>query len=61
MNKVENVELTNIIKITFITGIGTKEDPVRQVIQYWNLEKELLFELDNYEFTNCSASSEINS
>ncbi len=37
--KIETVIVTRALK-----GSGTENDPVREVVQYWSLEGELLFE-----------------
>ncbi len=37
--KIETVIVTRALK-----GSGTENDPVREVVQYWSLEVELLFE-----------------
>lgn len=42
----ENVEIVELIKITFKRGKGTEGDPVRVVTQYWNKENVLIFEKD---------------
>lgn len=59
-----SAKLVELIKTTSITGNGTKENPVREITQYWDLKGNLLFtcDTDNHlDSTNCSASSEVNS
>lgn len=57
----DNIKIVNLIKLTKTIGDGTKENPVRKIIQYWSLKGKLLFTIDNYELTNSSASSDVNS
>lgn len=38
-NKAETV---TVIKTVTVVGNGTKENPVRNVVEYWTLEGELL-------------------
>ncbi len=36
-----------VIKVCCVIGSGTENDPVREVVQYWSLDGELLFEKDS--------------
>ena len=58
---IKSVEIEKLIKIKTIKGTGKEKDPMRSVVQYWDFENNMLFEIDDYELTNCSASSAINS
>ena len=44
--EVENVEIVELIKVTFKRGKGTEDDPIRVVSQYWDKENVLIFEKD---------------
>jgi hypothetical protein len=44
--EVENVEIVELIKVTFKRGKGTEDDPIRVVTQYWDKENVLIFEKD---------------
>ncbi len=55
-NRIKRAELIEVIKIKTIIGDGTKENPVREVTQYWEKGGEKIFEKDNYEDNNFSAS-----
>jgi hypothetical protein len=46
MQKLHSVEVVSLIKITMSRGKGTEQDIARQVIQYWNYNNELVFEVD---------------
>jgi hypothetical protein len=37
-------EMVEVIKTETVEGKGTKEDPVRTVIRYWDKDGTLLFE-----------------
>lgn len=41
-----NVKVVQIIRIEFVRGKGTEEDPARLVEQYWSIQGEFLFEKD---------------
>lgn len=58
---VQSVKEIKVIKVVFITGKGTKENPVGVITQYWDLKGNLLAFVDNYELTNSSASSDTSS
>lgn len=61
--KLESVKIVEVIKIELVRGTGLKkEDPVRGVIQYWDLKGNLINDDDNYlDSTIEVASSEISS
>ena len=61
--KVENVKIVVVIKVKLTRGTGAKkEDPVREVIQYWDLNGTLIADNDAYLRTTIElASSEISS
>jgi len=42
----DNAEVILVIKTESIRGAGTKEDPTRNVFQYWDLNGNLLAEHD---------------
>ena len=42
----ERVEVVQVIKTKSTRGIGTSADPVREVVQYWNLDGTLIIEFD---------------
>lgn len=42
----ENVEIKEVIEISFRVGDGTESNPIRYTKQYWDLEGNLLFEKD---------------
>ena len=58
---IESVKEIKVIKTTFITGTGTKENPVRVITQYWDLKGKLLATVDDYELSKSSASSDTSS
>lgn len=37
-----------MIKTISICGVGTKEDPVREITQYWDLYGKLIVTLDSF-------------
>ena len=39
----KKAETVTVIKTVTVVGDGTKDDPVRNVIEYWTLEGELLY------------------
>ena len=41
-----NVTIEEVIKLEFVSGDGTKENPIRTVIQYWDKDGVLLFTID---------------
>ena len=47
-NSVKKVKVISVVQVEAKIGTGTKEDPVRNAIQYWDLEGNLLFILDPY-------------
>lgn len=42
-NEIETLQVIKIIVITVKRGEGTKQDPVRFVDQYWDLDGNLMF------------------
>jgi hypothetical protein len=45
---VKVVEVEELIKVVVTEGTGnTKEDPIREVIQYWSKDGQLLFKLSS--------------
>ncbi len=58
--KIEKVEITKIIKVQLIKGTGKKENPVRQVNQYWDLDGKLIYVEDSFS-NNEDVSSETRS
>ena len=59
--KIKEVKIESVIFVKYTKGDGTKKAPVRIVKQYWDLDGNLIAELDDYELIKDSASSEINS
>lgn len=57
----ESVKIVKVIRVIKTIGTGRKENPVRTIIQYWTLNGKLITTIDDYELTNSSASSEVNS
>ena len=45
-NSVKKAKVVSVIQVGAKIGTGTKEDPVRKVIQYWDLDGKLLAERD---------------
>ena len=41
-----NVRATVVIEVESKRGCGTEEDPVRKIVQYWDLDGNLLAEHD---------------
>lgn len=46
MQGVVNVEMVEVIRIKAVLGTGTKEDPVRTEVQYWDKKGQLLCKKD---------------
>lgn len=44
-------EVIQVIKTVYITGEGTKNDPIRQVIAYFDFDGTLICKKDNYTET----------
>lgn len=40
----DSAKLEQVIVTKAMRGAGTENDPVREVVQYWSLDGELLFE-----------------
>ena len=47
-NSVKKAKIIPVIQVEAKIGTGTKEDPVRNVIQYWDMEGDLLAEHDPF-------------
>lgn len=47
-----SVKLVSVIKEVSAVGTGTKEDPVREKVQYWGLDGTLLFAIDSVNLEN---------
>lgn len=47
-NSVKKAKVVFVVQVEAEIGAGTKEDPVRNVIQYWDTKGNLLFILDPY-------------
>lgn len=45
--KIKVVEVASVNKITLVRGDGTPKDPVRQVVQYWDLNGKLINDIEN--------------
>ena len=59
MTDIEKVEIVQMIKVTAARGTGIKEDPVRQIKQYWDLDGNLIAEKDNIRDKNFATKSAI--
>lgn len=59
--KIEEAKVIQVLFIKYVKGNGTEKNPTRSVIQYRDLNGDLITELDDYELTNISASSEVSS
>ena len=46
MRGIWSVQITEVIKTKTAVGVGTEEDPVRTVVQYWDKEGKLIGEED---------------
>lgn len=58
----DEAKVIQVIQTISIIGLGTKEDPVRYIYQYWDFKGNLLASKDTYcSETNSSASSEVKS
>ncbi len=44
----DSAEAVIMIKTISIRGAGTKEDPVREVTQYWDLNGDLIVTIDSF-------------
>lgn len=47
-NSVKEAKVVSVVRVEAKIGTGTKEDPVRNVIQYWDIEGNLLAEHDPF-------------
>lgn len=45
----DKAEIISVIKTTSLLGLGTKEDPVRYIYQYWDFEGNLLAKHDTLD------------
>lgn len=59
MTDIEKVEIVQMIKVTAARGTGIKEDPVRQIKQYWDFDGNLIAEKDNVQYKNFAMNSVI--
>lgn len=46
VNGTNGVRVIRVIETRAIRGSGTEEDPVREIVQYWDFEGNLLAEHD---------------
>ena len=44
-NKVIDLNVQKVIKVTYRVGLGTKDDPVREINSYWDENGNHLFDL----------------
>lgn len=42
----DSAKVIQVIETRSIRGTGTQEDPVREVVQYWNFDGDMLAERD---------------
>lgn len=61
MRGIRQVEVVKVIKTNTVIGKGTEEDPVRGVIQYWDMEGHMIAEEDDHEESRRLASSKASS
>lgn len=45
---VDSVKVVTLIETTTLIGSGLKEDPHRDLVQYWNMDGELVAEKDSF-------------
>ncbi len=45
-NGTKSAKIIQVIETKSLRGLGTEQDPVRDVIQYWDLEGNFLAEMD---------------
>ena len=57
--KIKIVKEVPVIFVEYVKGNGTEKDPIRIATQYWDLNGNLITELDDYDLINDSASLEI--
>lgn len=48
----DKAEVMQVIKTISLLGLGTKEDPVRYLYQYWDFDGNLLAKHDTLDETN---------
>lgn len=61
MHGIQKLEVIEMIKTKTVVGTGTKEDPVREEIQYWGKDGRMLFKEGSQGETRASASRKANS
>nr|DAF07265.1 MAG TPA: hypothetical protein [Caudoviricetes sp.] len=44
-NKVIDLNVQKVIKVTYRVGLGTPDDPVREINSYWDENRSHLFDL----------------
>ena len=52
----DNAKVIQVVQTKSIIGLGTKEDPVRQIYQYWDFKGKLLAKHDTIEDTEVTFS-----
>lgn len=45
----DSAKLIQVIETVSLRGVGTKENPVRAITQYWDLDGNRLAERDSYK------------
>ncbi len=55
MKPIKGVEIVEVIRVRAVVGEGTKEDPVREVFQYWEKSGKKIAER-----INCGIAEDIN-
>ena len=45
--KIKSAKITKVIQVIVSTGKGTEKDPVRCVMQYWDLNGKLIYEKEH--------------
>ena len=50
LGRITSAKIVKVIEVTATKGMGTEDDPVREITQYWDLEGNLLTEIDPYPY-----------
>ena len=50
LGRLTSAKIVKVIEVTATKGMGTEDDPVREITQYWDLEGNLLTEIDPYPY-----------
>ena len=47
-SSVDSVEVLRVVRIISIVGLGTDEEPIQEVVEYWDMDGNLLARRDQY-------------